>query len=298
MRDVDRYLVSARQAGLSLATVTQYGWHLRRLAAWLAGRGVGRVRCAGRDLLREWGSGLYDAWSPATVKQAVCAARAFLRWAHAEGLAEDLGDCLKVPNVPRRVQRTIGLEEFNRLVASCDGSVKGCRDGALMALLVDTGLRASEVCRLALHDLDVEHTTLVVQVKGGNHERAFFGGTTARRLLGWLEVRPMVAVAGVGAVFVSVGGNTPGRALTTRGLRSVVKGRGEALGIAGVSPHSFRRGLAVIATLAGAPSRAVQAAGRWGNIREVERYTLSWQARALYERWSPVDYAENEGNSL
>ena len=108
----------------------------------------------------------------------------------------------------------------------------------------------------------------------------------------------MVAVAGEEAVFTSVGGNTPGRALTTRGLRTILRNRGDKLNISGVSPHAFRRGLAVIATLAGAPSRAVQAAGRWGNIREVERYTSSWQARALYERWSPVDYAENEGNSL
>jgi len=71
---VRSYLVAGRQAGLSDTTLKQYGWYLGRLTNWLLDHGVDRVAGVTRDLLREWGAGLRDAWSPATVKQGVSAA--------------------------------------------------------------------------------------------------------------------------------------------------------------------------------------------------------------------------------
>jgi integrase len=110
-----------------------------------------------------------------------------------------------------------------------------------------------------------------VEVKGGREAFGYFGASTGRRLRSWLEVR--VAAVGVGTVFVSVGGNTPGRPLTTRGLRSALRRLGDRAGVADVSAHAFRRSFACIMTEAGAPGRVVQLAGRWSNLQMVERYT-------------------------
>ena len=292
--NVSRYLVAARQAGKSAMTLQQYEWHLERLARWLSDRGVDDLGGVTRDLLREWGAGLWDGWAPATIKQAVCASRAFFRWSHREGIIEaDLGQALTVPRVPRRAQRAMTSTEVQALLGACaSDSVKGRRDAALVCLLVDTGLRAREVCRFEVGDLDLQAKMLIVVVKGGQREFVFFGETTAERLRAWLEVRP--AADGVGTVFVSVGGLTPGHPLTTRGLRMNLKRLGESVGIKGVTTHAFRRGFACIATEAGAPTRMVQLAGRWGDIRMVELYTQSLRQQELYSHgWSPADYVEN-----
>jgi len=248
-----------------------------------------------RDTLREWGAELRDRWAPATIRQAVCAARAFFLWLHEEGaIASDPGRALKLPKVPRRVQRTLTAGEVARLLGACDlGTVKGTRDIALVNLLVDTGLRASEVVAVETGNLNLEARFLLVRIKGGRFEPAYFGGTVVGALEAWLAARPSVARAGVETVFVSVGGGTPGRPLTTRGLRIVLKRLGDSVDVAGVSPHAFRRGFACIADEAGAPTRQIQMAGRWSNIQMVEHYTLALRRGKLHQRWSPADFVAN-----
>lgn len=286
---VSRFVVAKRQEGLSLRTIEQYSWHLARLVSWLAERNIHTLDGLSRDLLREWGAALRDGWLPATCKQAVAAVRSFLAWCAEEGVCDAaLRDALRVPRVPARVQRAISGEECGRLLAACDVSAaRGVRDVALLNVLIDTGLRAAEVCRVRVVDVDLLGRLLLVVVKGGQQAVAGFGASTAAALARWLAVR--VVAPGVGTLFVSVGGLTPGRPLTVSGLRRILRRVGDRAGVARVSTHAFRRGMAVIATDAGAPSRMVQLAGRWSDIRMVERYTASMRGLGLYERWSPAD---------
>lgn len=285
------YLVAQRQAGKSDATLEQYGYHLGKMASVLGEVGIVYVGEVQRADLRAWGAGLRDGWSPATIKGAVCAARSFFRWCLEEKLlSDDPGLALKVPRVPVRAQRTLTAAEISELLAGCCDGVRGRRDAALVALLLDTGLRNAEVCRLRLADLDVEHRRLVVRIKGGDEALGYFGSGCCKRLEAWLQVRP--ARPGVGTVFVSVGGNTPGFPLTARGLRLALKRLGERAGVDGVCPHAFRRSFATLMLLNGAPSRVVQLAGRWSDLRMVEVYSQQLDASSVYARWSPVDGLE------
>jgi hypothetical protein len=38
----------------------------------------------------------------------------------------------------------------------------------------------------------------------------------------------------------------------------------------------------------------VQVAGRWSDIRMVERYSLSLRGSGMYDRWSPADLANGK----
>ncbi len=283
------FLTAICQEGKSRATIAQYGWHLHRLRLWMAGGGVAEPAGVTRRLLRRWGATLRDRWAPATVKQAVSAARAFFRWtALEEGWESDPGRGLVVPRVPIRLQRTLTADEVGLMLAACDtGAVRGLRMGALISLLVDSGIRAGEVCRLSRVDCDLVRGAVVVLGKGGGERRAHFGQATGKRLDCWLRVRPQ---AGTDALFVSLGGRSPLCRLTTRGLGSILSRFGEACEVEGVSPHTFRRAFACIATEAGAPSRVVMGAGGWSNIGMVERYTQGLEAERLYRRYSPADY--------
>ena len=114
--------------------------------------------------------------------------------------------------------------------------------------------------------------------------------STAAALNRWIKVRR--AAPGVDALFVST---YQGKPLTVPGLRTILRKLGEAAGIPNVSTHAFRRGFAVIATEAGAPTRVVQDAGRWSDISMVERYTLGLRRGLLYGNgWSPADLASGD----
>lgn len=289
---LSEYIVALRQMGRSRATIRQYGWHLSRLVAWLSLRDVVILDGVTRSLLRLWGAECTEGWGPATCKQAFWAVRGWCRWCQEEGLVEcDHGSALRIPRVPRRQQRTLSVVEVRAMLGACDcGSVIGRRDAAVVSVLVDSGLRSAELCRLQLADVDVESGRLVVVVKGGDERFGYFGVRTADRLRSWYEVRD--CRLGVGHVFVSVGGSQRGRGLTRDGLRVVLRRIGERAGVAGVSPHALRRSFATLLTEGGAPSRAVQVLGRWSNIQMVERYTMAVSSDELGRSYSAIDFAE------
>ena len=61
-------------------------------------------------------------------------------------------------------------EDLERVVASCTGDTIGLRDKAILLLLARLGLRAGDVVRLTLKDLDWRNGTLVVCGKGRRHD--------------------------------------------------------------------------------------------------------------------------------
>ena len=277
------FLADLRSNGRSPATVAQYGWHVDQFLTWLGQREIDK------RTLRAWRAYLFDRWEPPTVKVAVTVIRSFLRFCHAEGvLPEDYSPLLKTPKVPKKVQRTLTADEIALLLAQCDSQTpKGIRDAAIISLLVDSGLRSAELRRLKIDDLDLDRGQLRVKRKGGNVGVAFFGRATAKQLRQWLDVRGTHPQHD--EVFLSVGGLTPGKPLTSRGLRMILKRIGDAAGVEGVSPHAFRRSFAILLVEAGAPTRLIQEMGGWSDLRQVERYTRALETQKLAQRYSAVD---------
>lgn len=173
--------------------------------------------------------------------------------------------------------RVLSSERLMTLLSSFDTMTKkGVRDLAMCALMVDSGLRASEVCRLGIAYLDLVECRFSVKVKGGRWAEGVYSDTTARYLHNWLNVR--MAVAGCDAVFTAIKEHTQ---LTREGLLVIVRKWGIAAGIGALSPHDLRRTFAVLSTRAGAPGRVLQAAGRWSSLAMVERYTRAIDAEDM-----------------
>jgi site-specific recombinase XerC len=212
-------------------------------------------------------------WGNSQQCVAVNACRKFLRWRYGTSHPA-LGARIKVED--SKPQRTLMPQKALELLMSFDASnPKGARDLALAALLLDTGLRASEICRLQLADCDLEQKLLTVLVKGGKWEFAVFSDRTAEWISAWVAVR--IANPGVGALFVNI---KQGTQLTRDGLKCLMRDWGAAIGIA-LSPHDFRRSYATIASIFGGPTRLVQIGGRWHDIAMVERYTRALQLDAV-----------------
>jgi integrase len=218
-----------------------------------------------------------DEWGSSMRYVSLCACRRYITWLYG---MDHPALTARVKTARVKPQRVMSAGVALELLASFDVSTgKGCRDLAMAALLLDTGLRCSEICRLKLVDVNLAERSLQVIVKGGQWARAVFSEQTALYIQDWLQVRSSSAPA----LFTSTRG---GGQLTREGFKKVVRDWGLSIGIR-LSPHDFRRTFATLATVFGAPSRVVQAAGRWSTIEMVERYTASIMPEQM-EPYFPV----------
>lgn len=289
---IHEFLAAKRQEGRSPTTISQYRWHLTRLADRLAVSGQVRLDQVTRAALRNYAADLLDDYAPATVRVAVVSIHSWLHWCQLENyLSTDLSKALRYPRVPLRQQRTLTRHEITALLAACDHPTdpRCLRDGAIVATLVDSGIRRSELIRLTLPDLDLSAGRLRVLRKGGDQTYAYVGAATVTRIERWLTARPHVALPNISHLYVAVGGSYPGRPLTGEGLRSILRRLGDAAGVEDVSPHAFRRAFATLRLENGDSTRAVQALGGWKKIDMVERYSQALDLSRIARQNAPMD---------
>jgi site-specific recombinase XerD len=113
--------------------------------------------------------------TPKRAQLMVSSLRSFLRFLVQVGEIEpQLADC--VPTVAdwrlATVPKHLSEEEVERLLSACDQRTSvGRRDYAILLLLARLGLRASEVVKLELDDIDWRSGEIVVRGKGSIHDR-------------------------------------------------------------------------------------------------------------------------------
>lgn len=275
IKSIERFL---RNSAYSATTIKNYRYCLRRLAAYLMVKGL-EWEDVGPDVLLDFLD--RTGWGEHMRSQAHTAARAIVAFYH--GSAHPLFE-LPVKKPKPKPQRTMNEKEVVRLLASIDREKpQGVRNLAMAAVMLDTGIRAAEVCRFELKHLDLEDRSFRVKTKGGLYRTKVISEVTAVFLADWLEMRPRYARKGVTKVFVGIGGSTPGDRLTTSGLRNIFRRMGQVAKVAGLSPHVMRRTLATLSTIYGAPAVVLQKAGGWEDIRTMSVYTQAVPERSIEE---------------
>ena len=232
-------------------------------------------------------------WGESARWLAFCACRQYLAWRYG---SNHLALSLSIGRRDSGPQRTLKLKEIKKLLSSFNTmTAKGIRDLSMCSLMLDSGLRASEICRLEVRHLDLDERHLDVIIKGGNWGEGVFSEISKSFLLDWISIRSKYAKPDIGTVFVSLGGKKPGTEMGRDGFKVVVRRWGSASGIGEISPHVLRRTFATQATRNRAPAKIVQTAGRWSSMKMVERYTRAIEATD-FEGFYPVDSAMDLGN--
>lgn len=245
----------------------------------------------------EWGAGdLLDFiqrknWGNSMQYVALNACKSFIKWSHGS-IHPTLSAKLK--RTKPKPQRALNQKQLIELLALFDTyTAIGARNQCLIAVAVDTGLRVSELASILLANIDIEHRTILVKVKGDQWQYAVYSPETAAILDRWLFYRQ--PADGVNSLFISLAENKRyGRPFTKSGIQSLFKRCAKKLGFK-ISPHDTRRGFATISTQNGAPSRIIQVAGRWSNIEMVERYTRSIEAEAIQPYLPMHNVSKTEG---
>lgn len=170
-----------------------------------------------------------------TIEKLITSLRIFLRYLGVQGQAQ-VGLDTAVPAFASwrlaKLPRYLATEQVDRLIAACDGSSpQRRRDRAILLLLSRLGLRAGDVARLRLVDIEWQTGTLRVSGKGRYQVRLPLPQEVGDAIIDYIACRP----AARGSDHVFVRNIAPFRPFADgAGVSSVVKGAMKRAGV--VSP--------------------------------------------------------------
>ena len=112
--------------------------------------------------------GKNEKLSGRTIKTYASALKTFLNYAYEEGyLKENVAFKIKMPRYKKKVIQILTLYDINLLINSFDkNTFLGARDLLVTALMLDDGLRLSEVVKLSEIDFNFANNTIKIDGKG------------------------------------------------------------------------------------------------------------------------------------
>jgi integrase/recombinase XerD len=227
----------------------------------------------------------------ATVRLRLIALKQFAKWLSAE---EDFdADGIVVIAPPKLSQAAVaGLtdNEVQRMVKICSGSqLRDKRDKAILRLLVETGLRASECLGLDITDINLDACLLQVRkAKGGKSKdrRVGFSPETASAVDRYVRARRVAILRPAeGPLWLSERGNR----LTYTGLVSSLKERASDAGVADFHIHALRHSAAIRWLHSGGTEVGLMAHCGWQDRSMVARYVRSASEQLASEEFGRLN---------
>ena len=128
---------------------------------------------------------------PTTLHQAYRVLRTFFRWGRAMGVITSDPLAGLTMRTPQTLPTVPTEEELRAVVRCCNLTPEGRRNRAMLLLMVDAGLRQSEVRRLLIEHVAMGGRTIIVrQGKGAKDRVAALSPITVRALRTWIAVHP------------------------------------------------------------------------------------------------------------
>lgn len=292
----------SRVLGLWLADGEARGWTARTLAnrravvgyfiSWLDEQEIPSNLPAMDDLtVREYLVALRGkGHRPSTIATYHRHLRALANWlVEEELLARPLR--VKAPKIPSDQVQPFTQEQVQRLLDAVRRGRCPLRDVALVLLLLDTGLRVSEVVSLTVADVDRTGGAVRVLGKGGKFRSVYMSRETRKALTVYLTKERGDSEEGE-PLFISATGPGFGNRMTVSGIFQLIQRAGVAAKLSGVrcSPHTLRHTFAVSFLRGGGNLFELQSLMGHTDISILRRYVALAQAdlEAAHRRASPV----------
>ena len=210
--------------------------------------------------------------SAATVRRRMACLRSFFRYCEEAGLAESPFASWH-PQLPRRrrLPRTLSRGEAASLVSTIKAPAPGDDPdlSTAMLLMVATGVRVGELCRLQVEDVAPDGASLRIYGKGARDRIAYVADPALRRALARLVTRRRLAPAPA-ALFA----NRSGSAIKPQAVRERLRRLAVAAGLSRrVTPHMLRHTAATLLIETGVDIRFVQRLLGHSSIATTEIYT-------------------------
>jgi site-specific recombinase XerD len=256
---------------LSTNTVLAYRQDLADYAKWLAGHVQQNDGTA--DALRAYLEHMIAErkLAAATVRRRIACLRAFFRWSTGARAANDPFQGWR-PTLPRRrrLPRSLSRPEARFLLSCREGTVTDETLDVTIRLMLSTGLRVGEVCRLRVDDISPDGHSLRVHGKGSRDRVAYVSDPELRTDLSKIFKKRRAAGGSAAVLFL----NRRGAPIRPQSIRSKLRRIAGDAGIARrVTPHMLRHTAATLLIETGVDIRFVQRLLGHSSIATTELYT-------------------------
>lgn len=172
--------------GLSAKTLMEYEKELRVFASWGAREGLRWSTMTKQDVDR------YTAWltnsrlSVRTVKKRVSVVRCIYRWAEHEGLLDsNPAQWCQTPRIKEELPEIVDVEKVDNYLCKEPHSREDRVVHVATAIMLETGIRIGELCRIKYEDIDIDKRSIIISGKGGGQREVFYSDRTAYALENW-----------------------------------------------------------------------------------------------------------------
>jgi site-specific recombinase XerD len=244
---------------LATRTRQEYTNDLTDLIGFLAKRGITRLKQVSLQDLENYQAEMdRRGYQASTRERKTYAIKSFFRFLHHHGIIVTNVASKLIPPRPKKPEpRFLSEDEYQRLLRACSHHP---RDAAVIEVLLQTGMRLSELARLTIYEVEVpkrinrepDNTgTARVRRKGGKVDTIPLNYKACQALAAWMKVRPKV---GHLSLFVTKF-NTP---MSKRAVQYTVGKYLQAAEIKNASVHTLRHTFGTHHALRGTDLKTIQ----------------------------------------
>lgn len=279
----ESWRISLIASNMSKATVAAYQRAVKLYLAWCADHQIPDPTDH-RAIQGFIAHCLDTGTAPTTAALRHYSIKAFMIWLRDEGeIDHDPFATLKPPRLDEKVVPSLSDDEISLLLSTCRGAkFTDRRDEAMLKFMFETGVRANELCKMTLADVNlVAMTAVVVKGKGGKGRIVPFSASTATAIDRYLRARKKVAKPGCEALWISY---TRGQGLGYQAMYVSLKARARQVGLDDFHPHRTRHTAATRWLSHGGSEAGLMAVAGWSSRAMLDRYTrASATERAIEE---------------
>jgi integrase/recombinase XerD len=313
---IDGFLKFKVAEGLSQRTVDSYEYYLNQWMNHIGDQDVAKIKSSDLTNYLAWmrteykpkrWNGNEDPLSAKSLRNVYIALRAFYTWLNKEFNLPNPAKEITPPKFPQHVIQTFSKEDIEKLIKACvysrEAQTEGRhkfvmrrpsanRDQAIVLTLLDTGLRATELCSLTVEDVDLKTGKVNVRhgvgggAKGGKGRVTYLGKVARKAVWRYLATREDGSDPKA-PVFISAGD----RPFNRDSLRILIRRLGERVQIAHVHPHKFRHTFAITYLRSGGDVFTLQSLLGHGSLDMVRHYAqiAEVDVENAHRKASPVD---------
>lgn len=251
--------------------------------------------------------GATHALSPKTLRNYWIALSSLFSWLHREFGFENVMTSIPVPKFKRAPVDTFTREHIEALLKVAEYTKESDpvdrrkfrmrrstakRDIAIILTLLDTGVRATELCSLRIGDVDVKTGRVTIKhgvtggAKGGKGRTVFLGKSARKAVWTYLVSREDEDDADAPLFMGKFG-----RKLNNVSLRHLINSLGTRAGVAKCHPHRFRHTFAITYLRSGGDVFTLQSLLGHSDLAMVQHYArvAEVDVQQVHKRASPAD---------
>lgn len=285
---IEAFLFDRKAQNLSKGTLYFYQKKLELFTNYCENQLVKHITEITPQILREYLLFLESqGHNPGGVHACYRALKTFLYWWEDEIEPENWKNPIrkvKAPKVPKTQLQPVKIATIQKMVETCGSSFTGKRDKALLLCLLDTGVRAAELCTMNIEDLDRVYCSILIPNGKGRKPRTVFLGKKSRRALrAYIRTRKDSPQA----LWIT---KSKVR-LTYWGLREIIRRRARRADVSTPGLHDFRRAFALQCLRNGVDIYSLQKLMGHADLQVLQRYLAQTteDIQAAHRVGSPVD---------